>query len=430
MNIILIVLIFILLICICTSTTNKYLIHENFIFGNVFNDIGRAFDNTVKDVGNAVDNVGRDIDNTVKNIGKDIDNAGRDIGNAVDNVGRDVDNTVKDVGNTVDNVSRDVGNTVDNVSRDVGNAVDNVGSDVDKMLKDFNPAQILQDLARFGQDLAKFGQNVGNNVNKIGDIFTKITNFDKIFGSIGKIIDTSTKMVPEAVSLLKVTGDIIPHLLNVLTKLLSKLKLLVQIMIILVSRSGNCAKFSIRFKNELITKFEFLNTYISNLINLSKYCSGGISGKNPITFSYKCGIYFPGYSLVIFKHIYKIVLAITETIEIIKYAPELFPQEKDKNYNGDYGGSIIECESKLNNLLGSQFNNEDWNKYVQECNQCLNYKSIINIKYNEIFQIKNILDELITILTNSKDLGVIIPKLTKLAEEIVINMNNLDILKK
>jgi len=413
MNIILIVLIFILLICICTSMTNKYLIHENFDF---FNDIGRAFDNTVKDVGNAVDNAGRDINNTVKNVGRDIDNVGRDVGNAVDNAGRDV-------GNAVDNAGRDVGNVVDNAGRDIGNAVDTVGKDADKMLKDFNPAKILE-------DLAKFGQNVGDNFNKIGDIFTKITNFDKIFGSIGKIIDTSTKMVPEAVSLLKVTGDIIPHLLNVLTRLLSKLKLLVQIMIILVSRSGNCAKFSIRFKNELITKFEFLNTYISNLINLSKYCSGGISGKNPITFSYKCGIYFPGYSLVIFKHIYKIVLAITETIKIIKYAPELFPQEKDKNYNGDYGGSITECESKLNNLLGSQFNNEDWNKYVQECNQCLNYKSIINIKYNEIFQIKNILDELITILTNSEDLGVIIPKLTKLAEEIVTNMNNLDILKK
>ena len=413
MNIILIVLIFILLICICTSMTNKYLIHENFDF---FNDIGRAFDNTVKDVGNAVDNAGRDINNTVKNVGRDIDNVGRDVGNAVDNAGRDV-------GNAVDNAGRDVGNVVDNAGRDIGNAVDTVGKDADKMLKDFNPAKILE-------DLAKFGQNVGDNFNIIGDIFTKITNFDKIFGSIGKIIDTSTKMVPEAVSLLKVTGDIIPHVLNVLTRLLSKLKLLVQIMIILVSRSGNCAKFSIRFKNELTTKFEFLNTYISNLINLSKYCSGGISGKNPITFSYKCGIYFPGYSLVIFKHIYKIVLAITETIKIIKYAPELFPQEKDKNYNGDYGGSITECESKLNNLLGSQFNNEDWNKYVQECNQCLNYKSIINIKYNEIFQIKNILDELITILTNSEDLGVIIPKLTKLAEEIVINMNNLDILKK
>ena len=318
---------------------------------------------------------------------------------------------VKDVGRTFDNVGRDVGRTFDNVGRDVGKTVNSVSRDVGKSFESFNPSKIFSDLSKLGTDIA--------------NIFKKVGNFDKIFKSLFNIMDLGSQMLPKTVALLKVTGDVVPHLLRVLSNLLHKLKLLVQIMVILVNRLGHCAKFSMRFKKEVTTKFEFLHKYISNLIELSDYCSGGPWGKNPITFTFKCGMYLPGYGLFLFMHSYKIVLAIIETIKIIRDAPELFPQEGDKNW-GNFGGSKKMCEDKLNSILSkNSTNNKEWNDYVEQCNQCLNFRSIINVKYTEIFELKNILDELIRILNKSKPLEKLIPELTNLTNRIVGNIDYL-----
>ena len=75
-------------------------------------------------------------------------------------------------------------------------------------------------------------------------------------------MDNLSDMLPLTVNLFEISGKIIPRLLETLERLMIKLKLMSQIMIIIINRLGNCSKYMIRVKDELLKKLKFLKKYV------------------------------------------------------------------------------------------------------------------------------------------------------------------------
>ena len=83
---------------------------------------------------------------------------------------------------------------------------------------------------------------------------------------------------------------------------------------------------------------------------------------------------------------YLMSMEMLKVFMIAKDSPELFPQPKGKNANNRYGKSIEECNEIYDRLSKKKnVSDDEWNNtYVNQCKQCLNLRSFLSFRINDI----------------------------------------------